>query len=80
MWYTWKKKTRAAVETAGMLAISDDENHAKRNPVDNETIYHLLQKLQPQMKMWRTLWINMRSKRMEERHFQNSKLSMKGMN
>ena len=43
MWHTWKKKTRAAVGTAGMLAILDDENHAKRNPVDNETIYHLLQ-------------------------------------
>ena len=42
-WHTWKKKTRAAVGTAEMLAILDDDNHAKRNPVDNETIYHLLQ-------------------------------------
>ena len=43
MWHTWKKKTRAAVGTAGMLAIFDDENYANRNPVDNETIYHILQ-------------------------------------
>jgi len=43
MWHTWKKKTRAAVGTAGMLSILDDEEYAERNPVDNETIYHLLQ-------------------------------------
>ena len=43
MWHTWKKKTRAAVGTAGMLSILDDETYASRNPVDNETIYHLLQ-------------------------------------
>ena len=43
MWHTWKKKTRAAVGTAGMLSILDDEAYANRNPVDNETIYHLLQ-------------------------------------
>ena len=43
MWHTWKKKTRAAVGTAGMLSILDDETYANRNPVDNETIYHLLQ-------------------------------------
>ncbi len=43
MWHTWKKKTCAAVGTAGMLSILDDEEHAERNPVDNETIYHLLQ-------------------------------------
>ena len=43
MWHTWKKKTRAAVGTAGMLGILDDEAYAGRNPVDNETIYHLLQ-------------------------------------
>ena len=43
MWHTWKKKTRAAVGTAGMLGILDDESYAVGNPVDNETIYHLLQ-------------------------------------
>ena len=43
MWHTWKKKTRAAVGTAGMLGILDDETYAVGNPVDNETIYHLLQ-------------------------------------
>ena len=31
MWYTWKKKTRAAVGTAGMLGILDDESYAVRS-------------------------------------------------
>ena len=43
MWHTWKKKTCAAVGTAGMLGILDDESYAVGNPMDNETIYHLLQ-------------------------------------
>ena len=29
--------------TAGILGILDDESYAVGNPVDNETIYHLLQ-------------------------------------
>ena len=42
-WHTWKKKTRAAIGTAGLLKILDDEDYANRNSVDNETIFHLLQ-------------------------------------
>ena len=42
-WRSWKKKTRAAIGTAGLLNILDDEAYAKRNPVDNETVFHILQ-------------------------------------
>ena len=42
-WRSWKKKTRAAIGTAGMLGILDDDNYAERNKVDNETIFHILQ-------------------------------------
>ena len=42
-WHTWKKKTRAAIGTAGLLKILDDEDFANRNSVDNETVFHLLQ-------------------------------------
>ena len=42
-WHPWKKKTRAAIGTAGLLKVLDDETYATRNPVDNETIFHLLQ-------------------------------------
>ena len=34
---------KAAVGTAGMLRVIQDEEYAKSHPVDNETIYHLLQ-------------------------------------
>ena len=42
-WHAWKKKTRAAIGTAGMLRILDDSDYADNNPMDNETIFHLLQ-------------------------------------
>jgi hypothetical protein len=42
-WHAWKKKTRAAIGTAGLLNVFDDEIYAARNPVDNETIFHILQ-------------------------------------
>lgn len=42
-WHAWKKKTRAAIGTAGMLKILDEEAYAIRNTVDNETVFHLLQ-------------------------------------
>ena len=42
-WHTWKKKTRAAIGTAGMLRVIDDREYSKKNPVDNETVFHLLQ-------------------------------------
>ena len=42
-WHTWKKKTRAAIGTAGLLKILDDEEYANRNSADNETVFHLLQ-------------------------------------
>jgi len=42
-WRSWKKRTRAAIGTAGMLGILDSADFAKKNPVDNETIFHLLQ-------------------------------------
>ena len=42
-WHAWKKKTRAAIGTAGMLKILDEQTYANRNIVDNETVFHLLQ-------------------------------------
>ena len=42
-WHSWNKKMKAAVGTAGMLRVIQDEEYAKSHPVDNETIYHLLQ-------------------------------------
>ena len=42
-WHAWKKKSRAAIGTAGMLRVLDDETYATRNRTDNETIFHLLQ-------------------------------------
>ena len=42
-WHTWKKKTRAAIGTAGMLRVVDSEIYAQKNRTDNETIFHLLQ-------------------------------------
>ena len=42
-WHIWKKKTRAAIGTAGLLRILDEENFATRNGADNETVFHLLQ-------------------------------------
>ena len=41
-WHSWRKKTRAAIGTAGMLDVLDDKEYADKNIVDNETIYHLL--------------------------------------
>ena len=34
-WHAWKKKTRAAIGTAGMLRILDDSEYADNNPMDN---------------------------------------------
>ncbi len=42
-WHIWKKKTSAAIGTAGLLKILDDENFSARNRADNETVFHLLQ-------------------------------------
>ena len=42
-WQTWKKKTRAAIGTAGLLRILDDPEYARRHKLENETIFHLLQ-------------------------------------
>ena len=42
-WHAWKKKSRAAIGTAGMLRVLDSESYAGRNKIDNETIFHLLQ-------------------------------------
>ena len=42
-WHVWKKKTRAAIGTAGMLRILDNPVYASKNCTDNETIFHLLQ-------------------------------------
>ena len=42
-WHSWKKKSRAAIGTAGMLRILDNQAYASRNGTDNETIFHLLQ-------------------------------------
>ena len=42
-WHSWKKKSRAAIGTAGMLRVLDNESYADRHKIDNETIFHLLQ-------------------------------------
>ena len=42
-WRSWKKRTRAAIGTAGMLEILDSADYANRNSIDNETVFHLLQ-------------------------------------
>ena len=42
-WRSWKKKTRAAIGTAGLLGALDDQTYASRNKSDNEIIFHLLQ-------------------------------------
>ena len=42
-WRTWKKKTRAAIGTAGMLEILDSSDYAEKNKMDNERVFHLLQ-------------------------------------
>ena len=42
-WRSWKKRTRAAIGTAGMLEILDSSNSARKNLIDNETVFHLLQ-------------------------------------
>ena len=42
-WHSWKKKSRAAIGTAGMLRVLDSIIYASKNKVDNETIFHLLQ-------------------------------------
>ena len=42
-WHTWKKKSRAAIGTAGMLNILDSSSYARKNKIDNETVFHLLQ-------------------------------------
>ena len=42
-WQTWKKKSRAAIGTAGLLRILDDSAYASSHTLENETIFHLLQ-------------------------------------
>ena len=42
-WRSWKKRTRVAIGTAGMLKILDNPSYAKKNVIDNETVFHLLQ-------------------------------------
>ena len=42
-WHSWNKKMKAAVGTAGMLRILEDESYARSHPIDNETVFHLLQ-------------------------------------
>lgn len=42
-WRSWKKRTRAAIGTAGMLDILDSADYAESHPADNETVFHLLQ-------------------------------------
>ena len=38
-----EKKFRAAIGTAGMLKVIDDDKYHLSNPADNETIFHILQ-------------------------------------
>ena len=42
-WHSWKKKTRAMTGTAGLLQILDNEDYAKKNEIDNQTVFHMLQ-------------------------------------
>ena len=42
-WQTWKKKSRAAIDTAGILRIRNDPEYTKRHELENKTIFHLLQ-------------------------------------
>ena len=42
-WKSWKKKTRAAIGSAGLLDIFDNAEIAENNVVDNETVFHILQ-------------------------------------
>ena len=42
-WQTWKKKSRAAIGTAGLLRVLDDTEYAESHQLENETIFHLLQ-------------------------------------
>jgi len=42
-WQTWKKKARAAIGTAGLLRVLDNQEYANAHRLENETIFHLLQ-------------------------------------
>ena len=42
-WRSWKKKTRAAIGTAGMLDVLDSADYATKHKIDNETVFHILQ-------------------------------------
>ena len=42
-WHSWNKKMRAAVGTAGMLKVLENNEYATKNVIDNKTIFHLLQ-------------------------------------
>ena len=42
-WHSWNKKMKAAVGTAGMLRVLEEESYARSHPIDNETVFHLLQ-------------------------------------
>ena len=42
-WHSWKARARAAMGIAGMLDILDKPDYAKKNGIDNETVFHMLQ-------------------------------------
>ena len=42
-WHSWKKKTRVTIGTAGLLQILDNEDYTKKNAIDNQTVFHMLQ-------------------------------------
>ena len=42
-WHKWKTKAKAAMGSAGLLKLIDDETYAISHNEDNETIFHLLQ-------------------------------------
>ena len=42
MWKSWKKKTWAAICSAGLQDILDSADEAEKNPVYNETVFDIL--------------------------------------
>ena len=42
-WHSWNKKMKAAVGTAGLLKILEDRAYGKKNSIDDETIFYILQ-------------------------------------
>ena len=39
----WKKKARAAIGTAGLLRVLDNQEYANTHRLENDTIFHHLQ-------------------------------------